>query len=155
KGRDFITAIILAYEVFCRISDVFPNRAFDPAIYICLATAVATGKVMGLSPIQLSHCISMAIVPNNILTQVRLGHTTMFKAAATGQAGRAGVFAALLAQAGMEGPHLPFEGKAGWCDHIAGKRFSLNTMGGNGTPFKILDTRIKNRAASGGVTSSI
>jgi len=155
NGRDFITAIVLAYEVSCRFSDVYPNRAFDPANFICLATAMAVGKIKGLSPVQLSHAISMAIVPNNMLTQARLGHTSMFKAAASGHAGRAGVFAALLAQAGMEGPHLPFEGKAGWCEHIAGKHFSLNTMGGNGTPFKILDTRIKNRAASGGATSSI
>ena len=29
----------------------------------------------------------------------------------------------------MEGPHLPFEGKAGWPLHIALKRFSLDTMG--------------------------
>src|SRR5258705_1218786 len=79
----------------------------------------------------------------------------MFKAAVSGQAGRAGVFAALLAQAGMEGPHLPFEGKAGWCEHVAHKRLSLATMGGNGTPFKILDTRIKHRTAGGNTISSL
>ena len=122
-----------AYEVFLRISDVFHNRGFDHTNFAAWAAPWRRASCLGLPPSQLSHCISMAVVPNVILRQVRMGHLSMFKAAASGQAGRAGVFAALLARAGMEGPHLPFEGKAGWCDHVAGKRFSLDTMGGNGT----------------------
>src|SRR3954452_20543378 len=43
---------------------------------------------------------------------IRTGHLSMWKAVAAGQSGRAGVFAALLAKAGMRGPHMPFEGKA-------------------------------------------
>jgi len=86
---------------------------------------------------------------------VRKDNASMFKSAASGQAGRAGVFAALLARAGMEGPHLPFEGKAGWCDHVAAERFSLETLGGNGTPFKILDSHVKYRASCGTAISSI
>ena len=79
----------------------------------------------------------------------------MFKAAAAGQAGRAGVFAALLARAGMEGPHLPFEGKAGWCDHVALNRFALDSMGGDVTEFKIMDTQIKTRPSSGETSAAI
>src|SRR5258705_356133 len=79
----------------------------------------------------------------------------MWKMAATGQAGGAGVFAALLARAGMEGPHLPFEGKSGWCDHVALKRFKLGVMGGNGTSVKIQDTSIKLRPTSGLSISSV
>src|SRR6185295_16624742 len=101
------------------------------------------------SPGQLAHAISMAIVPNNCLKQVRTGHLSMFKATQAGQAGRAGVFAALLARAGMEGPHLPFEGKAGWCDHVARERFMFKAFGGPGTRFKIQDTLIKLRPACG------
>ena len=148
-GREFITSVVLGYEVFLHISDVFHNPGFDYTNFVCLGSAVAAGKLYGLSPDQLSHCISMAVVPNVILRQVRGGQKSMFKAAAAGQAGRAGVFAALLAREGMEGPHLPFEGKAGWCEHVARERFSLNTMGNNSTHFKILETLIKNRPANG------
>ena len=155
NGRDFITGVVLAYEVFLRICDAFHNRGFDNTNFGCLGTAVAAGKLLGLSAEQLSHCISMAVVPNNILRQVRVGHLSMFKAAAAGQAGRAGVFAALLARAGMEGPHLPFEGKAGWCEHVARERLSLDTWGGNGTPFKIIYSQIKNRPCPGVATSSV
>ena len=153
--REFIISVVIAYEVDLRISDVFHNEGFCNTNLACLGTAVAAGKLLGLSPNQLSHCISMAVVPNIILKQVRRNHTSMFKAVAAGQAGRAGIFAALLARAGMEGPHLPFEGKAGWCEHVARERFSLNTMGGNGTPFKILETCIKTRPAQAKTIASI
>lgn len=155
NGPDLITGIVLAYEIFLRFSDIFQNHGYDHTNFCCVGTAAAAGKLLGLSPVELSHCISMAVVPNNILKQVRQGRLSMWKAVASGYAGRAGIFAALLARAGMQGPHLPFEGKAGWCDHIARKRFSFDIMGGNGSPFKILDTRTKSRPSCGETISSI
>ena len=89
SGREFITSIVLAYEVYQRCSDVFHNRGFDTANFACIGTAVAAGKLLGLSAQQLSHCISMAVVPNVILKQANTGHRTMFFAARAGQAGRA------------------------------------------------------------------
>ena len=155
NGREFINGIVLGYEVFLRVCDVFHNRGFDNANFSCLGTAVAAGKLMGLSAAQLSHCVSMAVVPNNILRQVRTGHLSMFKAASAGQGGRAGVFAAMLARAGMEGPHLPFEGKAGWFEHVARERLQLDAWGGRGEPFKILYSQIKNRPCPGVATSCV
>jgi 2-methylcitrate dehydratase len=55
----------------------------------------------------------------------------------------------------MKGPHAPFEGQAGWCNHVARKSFSLETFGGRGTPFKIGDTLIKPRASCATTISSI
>ena len=156
SGRELITAIVLAYEIYLRFSDVFHNEGFDYTTFGCVSTAVAAGKLLGLSPEQMSHAISMAVVPNNILKQARRGQLSMFKSAAAGHAGRAGVFAALLGRAGMEGPHLPFEGKAGWCEHVARERLSLGSFGAEvSTSFKILDTRIKNRSSSGPTISAI
>jgi len=155
SGRDYIASLVLGYEVFLRFSNVFNNEGFDAANFTVIGSAVGAGKLFGLAPTQLSHCISMAAVPNVILKQVRKGHLSMYKSAAAGHAGRAGVFAAQLARAGMEGPHLPFEGKAGWCDHVARKRFALDLKGGNGEPFKILDTRLKNRPVEGNAIAPI
>lgn len=154
-GRDFITGVALAYEAYLRIADRVFAPQFDPANFCCLGVAMATGKLLGINREQMSHCISMAVVPNVALNQGRVGHLSMWKAVACGQASRAGVFAALLARAGMEGPHLPYEGKAGWCDHVAGKRFSLDTMGGDGVRFKIEDTLIKPRPSCATTMSSI
>jgi 2-methylcitrate dehydratase len=147
SGRDLIAAVVLAYEIYLRLSDVIGKRPFDCANYACLAVAVASAKLLGLSREQIGAAASMAVVPNNVLRQVRTGHLSMWKAVTAGHAGKAGVFAAMLAREGMNAPYLPFEGKSGWCDHIAGKRFDLDTMGGGKTPFKILDTLIKPRSS--------
>lgn len=154
-GRDLITSVVLAYEVFCRFSDVFHNRGFDPSNFACVATALGAGKLLGLPSKALSHCIAMAVTPNVILRQVRLDHLSMFKVAAAGQAARAGVFAAQLAKAGMEGPHLPFEGRAGWCKQVAGEPLSLEPFGGPGVAFRIPVTGLKMRPCAGNTISSV
>ncbi len=145
SGREFITAIVLAYEVYLRVVEATRMPGFDSGNFVCLAAAVGAGKLLRLTPPQLSSCISIALVANNALRVGRVGHLTMWKTAAAGQAGGAGVFAAILARAGMEGPDLPFEGTGAWCDHVAHGRFSLDTMGGNAIPFKIEQTLIKLR----------
>lgn len=155
SGRDFILAVVLAYEIYLRMSDAIRTPGFDCANFCCMGAALGAGKLLGLTPGELAECLSMAVVPNNALNQARTGHLSMWKAVAAGQSGRAGVFAALLAQAGMKGPYAPFEGKAGWCNHVARKPFTLETWGGAGTPFKILDTLIKPRAACATTISSI
>jgi len=147
SGMELITAVVLAYEVYLRISDqLYPQTGFDCTALAGIGIAAAAGKLMGLSRAELAHAISMAVVPNNPLNQGRSNHLSMWKASAAGQAGRAGVFAALMAREGMEGPHLPFEGKNGWCRLISKKPFTIAEMGGNGTTFKIQETLIKKRA---------
>jgi 2-methylcitrate dehydratase len=155
SGRDFILGVVLAYENYLRMSNAFHNAGFDHTNFCLIGSAIAAGKLLALNPEQLAHCISMAVVPNIVLRQVRTDPLSMWKAVASGQAGRAGVFAALLAEAGMEGPHLPFEGKAGFSAHVAREPIVLETMGGHGAPFKILDTRIKLRPSSGEAQSAI
>ncbi len=154
-GREFINAIILAYEVYLRVGDATKTSGWDAATRAVLAVAIGAGKLLGLSREQITQCISLAVVPNNALGQTRSGNLSMWKSVAAGQAGKAGVFAALLARQGMEGPNLPFEGAAGWFRKVSGEAFSLESMGGNGTPFKILDTMIKPRASCGSTISSI
>lgn len=154
-GRDLVAAVVLAYEVFLSVSNVFRNNGFDDTNFGCLASAICAAKLWKLSPAQTAHAIAMAVVPNVALKQVRTDELTAWKVVATGHAGRAGLFAAMLARQGLEGPNLPFEGKAGWLDHVARERFTLPAMGGGEAPFKILDTRIKMRPCAGETISSV
>lgn len=156
SGRDLMTAIVLGYEIYSRVSDKTKAPGFDQTNFVCMGTAVAAAKLMGLSRIQMNHALSIAVVPNNSLYQSRRGHLTMWKAVAAGQAGRNGIFAAILARAGIEGAHLPFEGEAGWCDFVARNKFTLDEFGGrNGASFRIHDSRIKIRAACAQTISPI
>lgn len=157
SGRDLITGVVLGYEVYQRFSDIFKNvgMGFDHTNFACLGSALGAAKMFGLTHEQTAHAISMAAVPNVILRQVRADHYSMYKAVASGHAGRAGVFAAILARAGMEGPHLPFEGKAGWCGHVARDTLKLQALGGKGVEFRIMQALVKPRASCGTTISSI
>jgi 2-methylcitrate dehydratase len=147
RGRDFLASVILAYEIYLRFATGFSNRAFDATNFCCIAVAAGSAKLMGLSESQIAEALSMAAVPNGALNQSRTGHLTMWKSVASGQAGRAGVFAAQLAARGMRGAAEPFTGKHGWCAHIARGELKLEAMGGGTTPFRISDTLIKPRMA--------
>ena len=154
-GREVIAAVVLAYEIYLRLSDAIGRTPFDCANFACIGIAAGSAKLLELGPDGIGHSLSMAAVPNNVLRQVRTGHLSMWKAVTAGHAGKAGVFAALLAREGMNAPFLPFEGKSGWCAHIARKPLSLNVMGGAGAAFKIEDTLIKPRSSCATTISSI
>ena len=154
-ARNLSPPWVLSYEVFCRISDAFHNKGFDAVNFGCIATALASAKLLKLTPEQTAQALSLAAAPNVILKQVRVDNLTMFKVAAAGHAARAGVFAALMARAGMEGPHLPFEGRHGWCNHVSIGPLSFDVMGGQGSDFKLPTTGIKYRPCAGNTISSV
>ncbi len=160
-GRELITAVVLAYEYYLRFSDAIKTWRFDQSNFETLGVAAAAAKLMKLSPQGVSHAIAMAATSSNITGQVRLGHLSDWKAIAAGQAGRAGVFAAEMARAGIDGPHLAFEGKSGWCHATTGGTLTLAPFGGEGGrggqagDFKIMDVLIKQRASCATTISSI
>ncbi|MBI3045076.1 MAG: MmgE/PrpD family protein [Betaproteobacteria bacterium] len=157
SGREFVVAVVLAYEVYCRISDSMDawGNGVEPANFACLGVASASARLLGLTPRQIAHAISIAAVSGNLLRQVRTGHLSVWKAVAAGEAGRAGVFAAMLAREGMEGPSQPFEGKHGWCHRVAGKPITLGSLGGGDVPFKVGVTLIKPRTACAATIGAI
>jgi len=147
SGREVLAAVVVAYEIYLCFADQFDSRAFDATNFCSIGVAAAAGRLLGLPVEQIAEALSIAAVPNNALNQSRTGHLTMWKSVAAGQAGRAGVFAALLAQKGMRGAHEPFTGRHGWCNNVARKSFTLEAMGGETGEFKIHETIIKPRMA--------
>ena len=146
-GRDLINAIVLAYEIYLKLCNAFHNKGFDPANFGVISIAAASARLLRLTREQTAHAISMAAVTNNMLSQVRHDRVTMWKAFAAGKAGQAGVFSAMMAQKGIEGPHLPFEGRAGWCENIAREHLELDLCVEKSGHFLIIDSRIKPRPA--------
>jgi 2-methylcitrate dehydratase len=110
-GRAAITAITLGYEVHRYLFRAFPMRkhALDYVLYNAVSSAAGTAKLLGLSLEQTAHAIALAAVPNLGTDISRRSHLTMWKGCAAANAARNGVFAAILAQAGMAGPPTPFE----------------------------------------------
>ncbi len=120
-GRDVITAIVVAYEVFTRLADQVHagELGWDQGIFSVIGAACGAGKILGLSQEQMQHAISLAIVPNLPLGETRMGELAMWKGCAAASATRAGIFAAQLAALGMTGPAAPFEGRRGlWAQAV-------------------------------------
>jgi len=148
KGKDILTAAVLAYEIQCRLCDASSLRAqgVDHVTYGAISSAIAAGKLMGLDAVRLAHAIGLAGVCNVALRQTRSGELSMWKGCAFANAARNGVFAATLAAAGMTGPSPIFEGDLGFMKLVTREVFGVAPMGAEydaDAPFKITDTYIK------------
>jgi 2-methylcitrate dehydratase len=140
SGRDLITGTVLAYEVFCRVCDVFDNRAvgIDYAMVIGLAATVGAGRMLRLTPDQMVHAIGICVAGGVALNQTRVGTLSNWKACAAAESARQAIFAVQLAQAGMTGPNQVFEGPDGFFQRINRKPFGLPKLGSGAEPFGIM-----------------
>jgi 2-methylcitrate dehydratase len=94
------------------------TRGLDHAFYPAIAAAAATAKALRLNGAQMVNAISLATTANLPLAVTRRGQLSMWKGVAEANAVRNGLFAALLAQAGMTGPGQPFDGALGLRDLV-------------------------------------
>ena len=121
-GRQIIAAIVLGYELQCRLCDVASLRAhgWDHVVYGALSTALLASRLYGLSVEQTVHALGLAGVCNFATRQTRTGQISDWKACAFSNAARNGVFAANLARLGMTGPNEIFEGPKGLFKMVTG-----------------------------------
>jgi 2-methylcitrate dehydratase len=115
-GRDLVTATVLAYEVFCKIADVFDylGNGIDHSTITGIAAVVGAGRLMGLTAQQMVHAIGITVGGNTATRQGRADELSNWKAFAAADACRKAIFAAQLAQNGMTGPSQIFEGRYGF-----------------------------------------
>jgi 2-methylcitrate dehydratase len=145
NGRELITAIALAYEVQCRFCDAASIRArgWDHPTYGAFSTALAAARLMKLDPEKTRHAVNIAGVNCAAFRQARVGELSHWKGVAFANAARHGVYAALLARAGMTGPAPIFEGQMGFEKELG---VSLGNVGAAFVPRSaamILNTSIK------------
>jgi len=116
SGRDLVTATVVAYEVFCKIADVFDylGNGIDHSTITGIAAVVGAGRLMGLTTQQLVHAIGITVGGNTATRQGRADELSNWKAFAAADACRKAIFAAQLAQNGMTGPGKVFEGRYGF-----------------------------------------
>jgi len=142
-GRAAITAIVVAYEAFCRMADHVSLKGWDQGMFVAIGAACGAGKVLGLDRVAMGHAISIAITAGVPLGVTRIGELSMWKGCATAAAVRTGVFAAGLAAEGMTGPGAPFEGRDGLWQHLGVEPPTWEPFGGGGEPFRITGTSFK------------
>ena len=143
-GRTFILSTVLAYEVFCRLCDTVDIKPrFDHVTVGGAASALAAAKALGLTPKQTLQALNLNVASNLALYQTRIGDVSMWKGCAYANATRNAMFAVQLAQRDITGPSPVYEGAGGYFNAVTGRPFELDSMGGNGQPFKIAECSIK------------
>ncbi|MDZ7692003.1 MAG: MmgE/PrpD family protein [Balneolaceae bacterium] len=126
-GKEFLTALAIAYQVQCRLSDEAPvrDKGFDHTTQGSYAVAAGVSRALGLDEEQTAHAIAIAGTALNALRVTRTGALSNWKGLAYPHTAFGGTHAALMAKHGITGPPAVFEGNKGFMDSIAG-RFSIN-----------------------------
>jgi len=146
RGRDLILAVVLAYEVQCRLCDAASLRArgWDHVCYGLVSSALGAGRLMGLSREELSQAVNISLSSHLAMRQVRAGELSDWKGFSFANAARNAVVSALLAKAGITGPSPVFEGEMGFFKQVSGL-FDLvvDDFGRRGREFKLVETFLK------------
>ena len=138
--QELIVAIVIAYEVNCRLIDAFDisARGWDPPVFGLPAVALAAGRLMKLSPEQLTEAVNLAVNDHIPLALTRVGALSDWKGLAAAEAGRNAVFAVKLARSGISGPAPIFEGTSGLFQQVTGPgNLDVESFGGRGTEFRL------------------
>lgn len=123
KGSDLLTALGVAYQVQCRLSDEAPVRAkgFDHVTQGSYAVAAGAAKALGLDRQKTANAIAISGTAFNALRVTRTGHLSHWKGLAYPNAVFGGTHATFLAMRGITGALDVFEGNKGFMDSIAGE----------------------------------
>lgn len=127
SGKELLTALAIAYQVQCRLSDVAPVRAkgFDHTTQGAYAVAAGVARVLGLDQNGVANAMAISGTAYNALRVTRTGSLSNWKGLAYPDTAFGATHAAFLAMRGITGPLEVFEGNKGLMDAITGP-FSLN-----------------------------
>lgn len=127
SGKEFLTALAVAYQVQCRLSDVAPVRAkgFDHTTQGAYAVAAGVTKALHLDRSKTANAIAIAGTAFNALRVTRTGALSNWKGLAYPNTAFGATHAAFLAMRGITGPAEVFEGNKGFMDAISGP-FSID-----------------------------
>lgn len=124
-GSTLLTALAVAYQVQCRLSDAAPIRqhGFDYTTYLAYSVAAGVSRALSLDVRCTANAIAISGAALNALRVTRTGTLSQWKGMAAPFAASAATQAALLAQRGITGPAELLEGNKGFMHAIAGSFF--------------------------------
>lgn len=122
SGRDLMTALAVAYQVQCRLSDVAPvrDKGFDHTTHGSYSVAAGVSRILGLDEIRTSNSIAICGTAFNALRITRTGQLSHWKGLAFPNTAACCTRAVFLAMNGITGSLEVFEGDKGFMDAIAG-----------------------------------
>ena len=153
-GKEFLTAVVAGYEVMNRIAASLPPEKSVGFIKTgttgTLAVSLSVGKLLGLNSSQLVHALGIAGFILPISSRENVWGPTI-KPCIGGQAAKAGIEAALLAQKGFTGCQEILMGTPprylGFCSLVSQEPVLDRLTEGLGERYAILDVYFKPYAA--------
>lgn len=149
SGAVFLRALLMGYEVTCRLGEVFRGSQFYHGVHptaLCgvFGAALAAGIAMGLERDALVRALGIAGTQASGLTEWR-SDGSWIKRLHPGRAAQSGVLAARLAREGFTGPATIFEGPGGFFRAFSyGEATDTEAMTRRlGDEFRALGTAIK------------
>jgi 2-methylcitrate dehydratase PrpD len=150
SGRDLVSAVVLGYDVMCRI-----NKAFDRgwmgkrglhagSLCAIFGAAAATSRLLNAGAEQVRHALALAATQASGVNTWRQDPEHIDKALCfSGAPARNGVTAALMAQAGFTGTATVFEGEENFFRAFSEDSHPGEVIKDLGSRYEILDTSIK------------
>lgn len=122
NGKDFLTALAVAYQVQCRLSDAAPvrDKGFDHTTQGSFAVAAGVSSALRLDPEKTANALAIAGTAFNALRVTRTGALSNWKGLAYPNTAFGVTHAAFLAMRGITGPREVFEGNKGFMQAISG-----------------------------------
>ncbi|MFB6152910.1 MAG: MmgE/PrpD family protein [Halodesulfurarchaeum sp.] len=121
-GPELLEGVGVAYEVQGELAWNAPVRdeGWDHVTHTVISATCGVSTVLDLDVETTRNAIGIAGTAHNALRVTRTGGINEWKGAASANAARNALYAALLAKNGMEGPTNLFEGQKGWKQVISG-----------------------------------
>lgn len=125
SGAEFLLAMVVAYEVQMRFSDLQVTRnlwhsGWHHTAACSYAAAAGVSKLLGLDARRTTHAITLAGARSNTFAEIRHGDIPMDKALSAPIVASQSVLYALLAQRGFTGCATLLEGDYGFRGAVAG-----------------------------------
>ena len=122
SGRELLTALAVAYQVQCRLSEVAPvrHKGFDHTTQGAYAAAAGVAKALGLDQERVANAAAISGTGNNALRVTRTGALSHWKGLAYPNTTFSATHSTFLAMRGITGPPEVFEGNKGFMEAIAG-----------------------------------
>jgi 2-methylcitrate dehydratase len=122
SGRDVLTALAVAYQIQCRLSDVAPvrDKGFDHTTHGSYSVSAGLSKILQLNERRTANAIAICGTAFNSLRVTRTGHLSHWKGVAFPNTAACCTRVVFLAMYDMTGPAEVFEGEKGFMDAISG-----------------------------------
>jgi 2-methylcitrate dehydratase PrpD len=145
SGRDFLLALVLGYEIECRIGLAMSPSHYNRGWHITstcgvFGAASASGKLLRLNARQMVWALGHAATQSGGLCEC-LG--TPSKSVSVGNAARNGLLSALLAEKNFDGPAEPLNGAQGYYNALNETAKLSSLIEGLGETWEIMPTAYK------------